>query len=139
MSAMGLLRRYIAISLCEHIMYESHVNVLYCTCNGGVSMEIINKNNFEATTKSGTVLVDFFATWCGPCKMLGPVLEEVAKDMADKINVVKVDIDQDQDLAVQFNVMSVPTMILFKDGNVVKQLSGFMPKPQLERELNAVL
>lgn len=102
-------------------------------------MKIINKDEFDATVKSGVVLVDFFATWCGPCKMLGPVLEEVANDMAGKVEIVKVDVDQSQELAMKFGIMSVPTMVIFKDGEVVKQMSGFMPKPQLVSALEAII
>lgn len=102
-------------------------------------MNIIHKDNFEQTIENGVVLVDFFATWCGPCKMLSPVLEEVSSTLAGKAEIVKVDVDQDQELAMRFGIMSVPTMILFKDGQVIKQLQGFMPKPQLEAEIQSVL
>lgn len=95
-------------------------------------MKIINKNEFEATIKEGVVLVDFFATWCGPCKMLSPVLEELSKELEGKVNIVKVDVDQDGELAMQFRVMSVPTMILFKDGQPVHQISGYQPKQPLK-------
>ena len=102
-------------------------------------MKIITKNESDATLKTGVVLVDFFATWCGPCKMLTPVLEELSKDFEGKATIVKVDVDQDQELAMKFGIMSVPTMIIFKDGQPVKQLQGFMPKPQVASELNAIL
>lgn len=102
-------------------------------------MKIINKDEFDAVIKDGVVLVDFFATWCGPCKMLSPVLEELSAEMEGKATIVKVDVDQSQELAMKFGIMSVPTMIIFKNGEAVKQLSGFMPKPQLENALNSVL
>lgn len=102
-------------------------------------MKIINKEKFEETIQHGVVLVDFFATWCGPCKMLAPVLEDLSSEFAGKAEIVKVDVDQDQALAMQFGIMSVPTMIIFKDGKAVKQLQGFTPKPQLASELNAAL
>lgn len=102
-------------------------------------MKIINQDMFEETISHGVVLVDFFATWCGPCKMLGPVLEELANDLNGKADIVKVDVDKDQQLAMRFHVMSVPTMILFKDGQPVKQLQGYIPKAQLANEINAVL
>ena len=76
-------------------------------------MKVINKAEFEQITKEGVVLVDFFATWCGPCKMLAPVLEELAEDMKGKAEIVKVDVDQEGDLAMKFGIMSVPTMIVF--------------------------
>ena len=78
-------------------------------------MKIINKSEFDSVIAQGVVLVDFFATWCGPCKMLSPVLEEVAKEVEEKLDIVKVDVDQDGELAMRFGIMSVPTMIIFKD------------------------
>ena len=77
-------------------------------------MRIINENEFEATIANGVVLVDFFATWCGPCKMLTPVLEELSEELAGKIEIVKVDVDQSNNLAMRFGIMSVPTMMIFK-------------------------
>ncbi|MEG0166026.1 thioredoxin [Anaerorhabdus sp.] len=102
-------------------------------------MKIINKNEFDEITKSGTVLVDFFATWCGPCKMLAPVLEELATDFEGKAKVVKVDVDQEQELAMKFGIMSVPTMILFKNGEAVEKIQGFQPKAQIAAVINSKL
>lgn len=103
-------------------------------------MQIVNKSEFEAILKDeAVVLVDFFATWCGPCKMLGPVLEELAPKFEGKAKIVKVDVDKDSDLAMQFGIMSVPTMILFKNGQIVKQLQGFQPAPQIEAVLNQLI
>lgn len=86
--------------------------------------------NFNELTQSGEVLVDFFATWCGPCRMLSPVLEEISSDRAG-IKVVKIDVDECPSLARNFGVMSVPTLYLFKDGKEVSKKSGFMPKEEL--------
>ena len=102
-------------------------------------MKVINKAEFEQITKQGVVLVDFFATWCGPCKMLAPVLEELAEDMNGKMEIVKVDVDQEGDLAMKFGIMSVPTMIVFQDGEAVKQISGSQAKGQLLNILNPLL
>ena len=77
------------------------------------------------------VLVDFFATWCGPCKMLHPVLEEVSRKLEDKVRVAQVDIDELQDLAGAFHIQSVPTLIFFKDGKAVLSKSGYMDEESL--------
>lgn len=89
-------------------------------------MKIVNTQEFdEITAKDGLVLVDFFADWCGPCKMLAPVLEEVAAKYEGKLEIVKVNVDQSQDLAQRYGVMSIPTLIAFKGGKAVKQSVGF--------------
>ena len=100
-------------------------------------MEIIhaNKDNFNSVINNDVVLVDFFANWCGPCKMLGPVLEEMANERSS-VKIVKVDIDESMELARQYGIMSVPTLLLFKDGNLVAQTTGFMSKNDLENWIN---
>lgn len=97
-------------------------------------MEILHatNDNFHDLTKEGYVLVDFFATWCGPCKMLGPVLEEIASTRSE-VKIVKVDIDEAMDIARSFGIMSVPTMILFKDGKEVSKKTGYMPETLLTK------
>lgn len=94
-------------------------------------MEIINAQQFNEYMKEDAVLVDFFATWCGPCKMLSPVLESVASTLEGKVKIVKVDVDQSPELTQQYGVMAVPTMILFKKGQQVTAFSGYMPEAQL--------
>lgn len=85
--------------------------------------------------KEGVTVVDFFATWCGPCKMLSPVLEELEEDRSD-FKVVKIDIDKEQELARSYGIMSVPTLILFKDGKEISKKVGFMPKELLSNWIN---
>ena len=94
-------------------------------------MKIVNTQEFNELMNEKAVLVDFFATWCGPCKMLSPVLEGVAEKMKDKVTIVKVDVDRSPDLAAKFGVMSVPTMIMFKNCRQVDAFSGYMPEANL--------
>jgi thioredoxin 1 len=77
------------------------------------------------------VLVDFWAEWCGPCKMIAPVLDEIAQEMDGQIVIGKLDIDENQDTAMAFGVMSIPTLLLFKKGEPVERIVGYQPKPQL--------
>ncbi|MEG1751556.1 MAG: thioredoxin [Clostridia bacterium] len=92
-------------------------------------MEILSQENFEEKIKDGVVLVDFFATWCGPCKMLSPILEQASKETTAKI--FKVDVDACYDIAKSFGIMSVPTMILFKDGKIFEKIIGLRQKQQI--------
>jgi thioredoxin 1 len=93
----------------------------------------------EVLNSDKPVLVDFWATWCGPCKMVAPVLEEIAAENGDKITVAKLDIDQNQATARDYQVMSIPTMILFQGGKPVKQIVGAKPKAALLNDLSDVL
>ena len=85
------------------------------------------------------VIVDFWATWCGPCRMLSPLLDEVEEEMADKITVVKVNIDDADEIAMRYRIMSIPTLIFFKNGQMVDRSVGAMPKNLLVDKINANL
>lgn len=102
-------------------------------------MKIVNTEEFNALMNEDAVLVDFFATWCGPCKMLTPVLESVANKLDGKVKIVKVDVDESPDLAQRFGIMSVPTMILFKKGQQDAAFSGYMPEAMLMQNIESKL
>lgn len=91
--------------------------------------------NFSSETSSGVVLADFWAPWCGPCKMIAPVLEELDGELGNQVKIVKLDVDENQETAGQFGVMSIPTLIVFKDGQQVDKVLGFQPKEALENLL----
>ena len=92
-----------------------------------------NENDFEdEVLKSNLpVIVDFWAEWCGPCKMLTPILEELSDEMKNEINVVKVNLDENQDLAIKYSIRSIPTLLLFKEGNLVDTKVGLLPKSEI--------
>ena len=102
--------------------------------------KVATNNNFEELLQdSKLVIVDFWATWCGPCRMITPILDELEEEMTDKIAVVKVNVDDCQDIATRFRIMSIPTLMFFKDGQLVDKSVGAMPKPQLQAKINANL
>ena len=100
----------------------------------------ITSANFEQEVLNSDipVLVDFWATWCGPCMMLAPVIEEIAKEHEGEIKVGKVNVDEEQGLAMQFGIMSIPTLMLFDGGKAVKTEVGYMPKSQIENMLTNI-
>ncbi len=93
----------------------------------------LSLDNFDNEISSSNipVLVDFWAEWCGPCKMLGPILEEISKDLKNKIQIVKVNLDENQDLAMKYSIRSIPTLLLFKDGQLIDTKIGLLPKSDL--------
>lgn len=104
-----------------------------------MSEVIITKENFEEEVLKSDipVLVDFWASWCGPCKMLAPIVAQIAEEQEGKVKVGKINVDEQQELAAQFRVMSIPTLIVFKGGEAVAQSVGVQPKEQIEGMLPA--
>ena len=98
-----------------------------------------NEFDKEVLQSNQPVLVDFSATWCGPCQMMGPVMEKLAKDFEGKAKVAKIDIDENSDLAMKYNIMSVPSMLFFKNGEIKEQVIGAVPEEQLSEKLNNLL
>ena len=104
-------------------------------------MEIVlNNDNFnkEVLESDKLVLVDFWATWCGPCQMIAPVVEQIAKEYSDKLKVGKVNVDDNQELAIKYGVMSIPTLMFSKAGNLVNTVVGFHSKTELEEIINSL-
>ena len=97
-----------------------------------MSVKKINSPEFEDAIKSGVSVVDFNATWCGPCRMLGPVLEELSGEMEGKASFYAVDVDDNQDLAVQYGISSIPYVAVFKDGKLADEQVGFIPKAGMQ-------
>jgi len=99
----------------------------------------LNSSNFEDTIKEGVTMVDFWAPWCGPCRMIAPVVEELAEDFEGKATIAKVNTDEEQDIAVKFGIRSIPTILFFKDGEVVDQMVGAAGKGVFTEKINALL
>ena len=139
------------------MIYTIEINSFFCYTGTNIriqpSVKLIPKKAYkggmtdEATQISGIsgreskvpVLVDFSATWCGPCQMMGPVLEQLSAEYEGKAKIVKVDIDESMDLAQKYRIMSVPNMIIFKDGAPVDAVIGAVPANHLKEKLDAVL
>ncbi len=103
-----------------------------------MAVEHLTESNFAGKIASGVTLVDFFATWCGPCKMLGPTIEEIGAESDGSFGVYKVDIDECEDIAMDYGIMSVPTLIVFKDGKEAVRAIGVQPKTAILDAINSV-
>ena len=96
----------------------------------------LTKESFDEKIKTGTVLVDFWADWCGPCRMLAPILDELAEKLSDKAVFAKVDVDAETEIAQRFGISSIPTVILFKDGQIKDTKVGVQPAAEYEKIIN---
>ncbi|MCC3868351.1 thioredoxin [Terrisporobacter mayombei] len=102
---------------------------------------ILNNSQFynKVRTSEKLVVMDFFATWCGPCKMLAPIFESLSNEMYDKVDFAKIDIDRSFEVVEEYKIVSVPTMIIFKNGKEVQRIVGFAPKEQIKSKIKAHL
>ena len=102
-------------------------------------MEFLNEKNFKEKTSKGVVVVDFFANWCGPCRMLSPILEEVQSELGDKAKIYKVNVDEEENLSRQFGIMSIPCVYFFKDGKAVDKQIGLVSKDVLISKIENIM
>jgi len=99
----------------------------------------LTNSNFADTIKEGVTLVDFWAPWCGPCRMIAPVIEELAEEYDGKASICKVNTDEEQEIAIQYGIRSIPTLIIFKDGQIADQMVGAASKQVFAQKLDALL
>ncbi len=99
----------------------------------------LTSSNFEATIAEGVTMVDFWAPWCGPCRMVAPVVEELAADYEGKAKICKVNTDEEQDVSVKYGIRSIPTILFFKDGKLVDQMVGAAAKQTFAQKIDALL
>lgn len=99
------------------------------------NMIALSKETMNEHIKTGVTLVDFYAPWCGPCKMQLPIVEELAKEVGNQVSITKVNIDEEEELASEYNVKSIPTLLIFKDGYVVDRMVGLQSKDYLKQQL----
>ncbi len=97
-----------------------------------MALQEITDSNFKSETSQGLVLVDFWAEWCGPCRMVAPVLEELSKEMSEKVAIKKLNVDDNQGTAQMLGIQSIPTLIVFKNGEMVDRVLGALPKTQIK-------
>ncbi|WP_313628766.1 thioredoxin [Enterococcus italicus] len=99
-------------------------------------MEELTNQTFDAAIASGLTLVDFWATWCGPCRMQTPILEELSRELSGNKKIAKVNVDQERDLALKFGIQSIPTILVFQEGRLVDRLVGVRMKDELKQIIN---
>jgi len=123
-------------------MNKEKNSTIFKIINKGIKMgkyiELTN-DNFEATTKEGVSLVDFWAPWCGPCRMISPIIEELAEEFAGKANICKVNTDEQQELSQKFGVRSIPTIVFMKNGETVDTMVGAASKEAFIEKINSLL
>jgi len=124
----------VAVAIIGYDDYSSPAST--STSLGANEPLVFTDANFEASISKGVVLVDFWATWCGPCRRQGPIVKELANDFAGKVKVGKLDVDHNRNVSGKYFIRSIPTIIIFKDGKVMERLVGLRSKAELEKVLN---
>ena len=99
----------------------------------------LTEGNFRQEVNSGITLVDFWAGWCAPCRMIAPVIEELAEELSGRIKIAKVDVDSNQNVASELGIVSIPTLIFFKDGKEVERITGVVPKEQIKDRIDEII
>jgi thioredoxin 1 len=99
----------------------------------------ITEESFDKVTSGGVVVVDFYADWCGPCKMMGPIFEETQKEYEDRAVFAKINVDENKEAAIKYKIMGIPTLIFFKDGQIAERVSGVLDKGALSSKIDALL
>lgn len=104
-------------------------------------VNVFNEENFdsEVINSDKTTIVDFYADWCGPCKMMAPIIDTIAEEIGDKAKICKLNVDEAQDISIEYNVMSIPTLIIFKNGEVFEKLVGLQDKTELMDNIKRAL
>ena len=102
-------------------------------------IHIENSNHFEEVVLEGVTLIDFHATWCGPCRMLAPIIEEIDEEYSEKVKVAKLDVDECGDVASRYGINAIPALLVFKDNQLVKTSVGFIPKEDIKNLLDTIL
>lgn len=100
------------------------------------SVKVLNADTFDSHVKSGVTVIDFWAPWCGPCKMLAPVIEQISDEYGGKLQICKVNVDDNQNLATRYGIMSIPSVLVFKNGEVVDKMVGSRPKSQIKEMID---
>ena len=130
----------IQVKLPEIILKWSAIYQVYSINNktGGKMIKELTNENFEDAVKTGVTVVDFWAPWCGPCKMIHPIVEELSNDM-DDVEFAKLNIDEAQQVAMKYQVMSIPTLIVFKNGSPQETIIGVTPKEKIKKKIQNVV
>jgi len=135
----GLIIAIVVIAVVAVLVYRSYSKMKNAPAVADSELiEHLTAQNFTHKTKSGVVLVDFWASWCMPCKMMAPILNEVAEATEETVSIYKLNVDEQQEVAARYGIRNIPTMILFKDGKEVERIIGVKPKDYIISSINKV-